>query len=220
MRCHGITVRLKLDTAGTGHSVTWGLGDRGLMQVRPFSGARDAVATDRARLAAAGAAKQLGSRGIRDPKPEPALVRRSPSFSVAWGSWRAATILRMGAMSLMRTITAFGACYRRLALRTRKATAIAATARTLAVVIYRTLEGEIVYHDPGADGDDPQQRTRAPRQIRRRAAASSSYSTAPMVRYPPNLQKFLGGRTSAALKGRPYIDPVPGPQSPVPGAGL
>ncbi|MGQ0774949.1 MAG: IS110 family transposase, partial [Pseudonocardiales bacterium] len=50
---------------------------------------------------------------------------------------RAATILRMSAMNLGRTDTALGAFYRRLAYRVGKAKAITATARKLAILVYR-----------------------------------------------------------------------------------
>jgi hypothetical protein len=83
---------------------------------------------------------------------------------------RAAAILRMTAMSLGRTQTALGAFYRRLAARIGKPQAITATARKLAILIYRALKGELVYRDPGADGYDAQQRTRVLRRLRQRAA--------------------------------------------------
>lgn len=82
---------------------------------------------------------------------------------------RAAAILRMTAMSLGRTQTALGAFYRRLAARIGKPQAITATARKLAILIYRALKGELVYRDPGADQYDAQQRTRLLRRLRQRA---------------------------------------------------
>lgn len=82
---------------------------------------------------------------------------------------RAAAILRMAAMSLGRTQTALGAFYRRLAARIGKPQAITATARKLAILVYRALKGELVYRDPGADGYDAQQRTRVLRRLRQRA---------------------------------------------------
>jgi transposase len=63
---------------------------------------------------------------------------------------RAAAILRRCAMSLGRTSTALGAFYRRLAARVGKAKAITATARKLAVLVYRVLSGDLIYNDPGA----------------------------------------------------------------------
>ena len=83
---------------------------------------------------------------------------------------RAAAILRMTAMSLGRTQTALGAFYRRLAARIGKPQAITATARKLAILIYRALKGELVYRDPGADVYDAHQRTRVLRRLRQRAA--------------------------------------------------
>lgn len=83
---------------------------------------------------------------------------------------RAAAILRMTAMSLGRTQTALGAFYRRLAARIGKPQAITATARKLAILIYRALKGELAYRDPGADTYDAQQRTRVLRRLRQRAA--------------------------------------------------
>jgi transposase len=84
---------------------------------------------------------------------------------------RAAAIFRMAAMSLGRTQTALGAFYRRLAARIGKPQAISATARKLAILVYRALKGELVYQDPGADAYDSQQRTQALRRLRQRAAS-------------------------------------------------
>jgi hypothetical protein len=84
---------------------------------------------------------------------------------------RAAAILRMTAMCIGRTQTALGAFYRRLAARLGKPQAITATARKLAILVYRALKGELVYQDPGADTYDAQQRTRVLRRLRQRAAS-------------------------------------------------
>jgi transposase len=84
---------------------------------------------------------------------------------------RAAAILRFAVMSLNRTQTALGACYRRLAARIGKPQAVTATARTLAILVYRALKGDLTYRDPGADAYDHQQRTRAIRRLRQRATA-------------------------------------------------
>jgi transposase len=51
-------------------------------------------------------------------------------------------------MSLTRTRTALGAFYRRLAVRIGKPKAITATARKLALLVYRVLSGDLVYQDP------------------------------------------------------------------------
>jgi len=83
---------------------------------------------------------------------------------------RAAAILRFAVMSLSRTQTALGAFYRRLAPRIGKPQAVTATARKLAILVYRALKGELQYRDPGADAYTHQQRTRALRRLRQRAA--------------------------------------------------
>jgi transposase len=83
---------------------------------------------------------------------------------------RAAAILRMSAYALNRTQTALGAFYRRLAARIGKPQAITATARKLAILVYRALKGELIYADRGATAYDLNQRTRTLRHLRRRAA--------------------------------------------------
>jgi transposase len=82
---------------------------------------------------------------------------------------RAAAILRLAAMTLGRTATALGAFYRRLAVRTGKAKAITATARKLAILIYRTLRDGLVYADPGAVAYQARYRDHAVRRLRRHA---------------------------------------------------
>jgi transposase len=82
---------------------------------------------------------------------------------------RAAAILRRCAMSLMRTSTALGAFYRRLAARTGKPTAITATARKLALLVYRVLRGDITYCDPGASAYAQLHRTRMLQALCKRA---------------------------------------------------
>jgi transposase len=82
---------------------------------------------------------------------------------------RAAVVLRRCAMSLSRTSTALGAFYRRLAARVGKAKAITATARKLAVLVYRALSGCLVYQDPGASGYHLINRTREIKSLRKRA---------------------------------------------------
>ena len=84
---------------------------------------------------------------------------------------RAAAILRMTVMSLGRTDTALGAFYRRLAARIGKPQAITAAARKLAILVYRTLKGDLAYRDLGADTYEAQQRTRTLRRLRHRAAS-------------------------------------------------
>ena len=82
---------------------------------------------------------------------------------------RAAAILRRCAMSLGRTATALGAYYRRLSYRVGKPKAITATARTLAILVYRVLRGDLVYRDPGALAYEQLHRARTLRGLRKRA---------------------------------------------------
>jgi transposase len=82
---------------------------------------------------------------------------------------RAAVILRRCAMSLGRTSTALGAFFRRLAVRVGKAKAITATARKLAVLVYRVLSGDLVYNDPGATAYHQLNRARELKSLRKRA---------------------------------------------------
>jgi len=82
---------------------------------------------------------------------------------------RAAVVLRRCAMSLSRTSTALGAFYRRLAARVGKAKAITATARKLAVLVYRALSGRLVYQDPGAIRYHLINRVREIKSLRKRA---------------------------------------------------
>lgn len=82
---------------------------------------------------------------------------------------RAAVVLRRCAMSLARTPTALGAFYRRLAARTSRAKAITATARKLAVLVYRALSGDLVYQDPGVSAYHQLNRAREFKNLRRRA---------------------------------------------------
>ena len=82
---------------------------------------------------------------------------------------RAAAVFRMAAMTLGRGSTALGAFYRRLAARIGKPQALTATARKLAILVYRALKGELVYRDPGADAYDRLQRSRVLRRLRKTA---------------------------------------------------
>jgi prophage tail gpP-like protein len=72
-------------------------------------------------------------------------------------------------MSLGRTSTALGAFYRRLAARVGKAKAITATARKLALLVYRVLSGDLVYNDPGATAYHQLNRARELKSLRKRA---------------------------------------------------
>jgi hypothetical protein len=82
---------------------------------------------------------------------------------------RAAAILRRCAMSLTRTQTALGAFYRRLAVRIGKPKAITATARKLALLVYRVLSGTLIYNDSGAATYYQLNRVRELKSLRRRA---------------------------------------------------
>lgn len=82
---------------------------------------------------------------------------------------RAATLLRIAAVSIGRTQTALGAFYRRLAVRTGKAKAVTATARKLAVLFYNALRHGLAYEDPGADYYEERYRQRAVHNLERRA---------------------------------------------------
>lgn len=82
---------------------------------------------------------------------------------------RAAAILRLAATTLGRTQTALGAFYRRVAFRIGAPKAVTATARKLAILVYRTLKDHLVYADPGADTYDARHRTHVVRRLRQRA---------------------------------------------------
>jgi transposase len=82
---------------------------------------------------------------------------------------RAAYLLRMSAMVLGRTSTALGAYYRRIAYRVGKPKAITATARKLAILVYRALKGELDYADPGEAAYEQRHRERTLRNVRNRA---------------------------------------------------
>lgn len=82
---------------------------------------------------------------------------------------RAAAIFRLAAVNLGRTQTALGAFYRRLAYRLGKPKAVTATARKLALLVYRTLKDGLVYADPGAEAYDRAHRAAVVRRLRQRA---------------------------------------------------
>ena len=75
----------------------------------------------------------------------------------------------MAVLGLVRGPTALGAFYRRLAVRIGKPKALTATALKLAILVYRTLTGTLVYRNPGADTYNARQRTRVLRRLRQRA---------------------------------------------------
>jgi hypothetical protein len=73
------------------------------------------------------------------------------------------------AANLSRTQTALGAFFRRIAFRVGTAKAVTATARKLAILVYRTLKDRLVYVDAGADAYDAQHRSHSVRRLRQRA---------------------------------------------------
>jgi transposase len=66
-------------------------------------------------------------------------------------------------------VYALGAFYRRLAVRIGKAKAITATARKLALLVYRVLAGRILYQDLGAAAYHQLNRARELKSLHRRA---------------------------------------------------
>lgn len=81
---------------------------------------------------------------------------------------RAAAMFRLAAVNVGRTQTALGAFYRRLAFRIGKAKAVTATARKLAVLVYRSLKEGLVYADPGADAYAARRRAHVLRRLHQR----------------------------------------------------
>lgn len=82
---------------------------------------------------------------------------------------RAAHNFRLAALSLVRSDTALGSFYRRLAARVGKPKALTATARKLAILFYRLLRGQLDPKALDANHYDQQQRQRTIRSLRRRA---------------------------------------------------
>ncbi|HKU39361.1 MAG TPA: IS110 family transposase [Polyangiales bacterium] len=82
---------------------------------------------------------------------------------------RAAKLLRISVVTLRRSDTALGAFYRRLAARIGKPKAVTATARKLAILLYRALTGQLKPEALDARHYEEQQRERAVRSLHRRA---------------------------------------------------
>jgi len=82
---------------------------------------------------------------------------------------RAATLLRLAAITVGRTDTALGAFFRRLSARVGKAKAVTATARKIAVLFYNTLRHGMTYADPGASYYEDRYRQRVLGNLQRRA---------------------------------------------------
>lgn len=84
-------------------------------------------------------------------------VKKKPNGT---GANRVAGVLRLAAMSLSRSRTALGAAYRRIAFRKGAKVAIFATARRLAVLVYRLLRYGQAYVDIGEKAYDARFQTR------------------------------------------------------------
>jgi transposase len=84
---------------------------------------------------------------------------------------RAASLLRLAAVTIGRTETALGAFYRRLSARVGKAKAVTATARKIAVLFYNALRHGMEYVDPGASYYETRYRERVVKNLHRRAKA-------------------------------------------------
>jgi transposase len=84
---------------------------------------------------------------------------------------RAASLLRLAAVTIGRTDTALGAFYRRLSARVGKAKAVTATARKIAVLFYNALRHGMDYVDPGASYYETRYRARVIDNLQRRAKA-------------------------------------------------
>ena len=84
---------------------------------------------------------------------------------------RAASLLRLAAVTIGRTDTALGAFYRRLSARAGKSKAVTATARKIAVLFYNALRHGMDYVDPGASYYETRYRERVVKNLHRRAKA-------------------------------------------------
>lgn len=84
-------------------------------------------------------------------------------------SSRAASALRLAAVTVGKSDCALGAFYRRLSSRIGKAKAATATARKLAVLFYNTLRHGMAYVDPGVSYYEERYRQRVLDGVRRRA---------------------------------------------------
>lgn len=84
---------------------------------------------------------------------------------------RAASLLRLAAVTVGRTQTALGAFYRRLSARVGKAKAVTATARKIATLFYNALRYGMDYADPGASYYEERYRVRVLANLQRRAKA-------------------------------------------------
>ena len=97
---------------------------------------------------------------------------------------RAASLLRLAAITVGRTDTALGAFYRRLSARVGKAKAVTATARKIAVLFYNTLRHGMSYADPGAAYYEDRYRQRVLSNLQRRAKSIGSSCNKQRARPP------------------------------------
>src|SRR5271169_3822418 len=84
---------------------------------------------------------------------------------------RAASLLRLAAVTVGRSDTALGAFYRRLSARAGKSKAVTATARKIATLFYNALRHGMDYIDPGASYYETRYRERVVKNLHRRAKA-------------------------------------------------
>jgi transposase len=98
---------------------------------------------------------------------------------------RAASLLRLAAISVGRTDTALGAFYRRLSARIGKAKAVTATARKIAVLFYNAVRYGMEYVDPGASAYETRYRERVIDNLHRRAKAFG-FALQPLEPTPDN----------------------------------
>ena len=85
------------------------------------------------------------------PKTAFSAGKPLPKKNKGTGATRVAGILRMAALSVSKSSTALGASFRRIARRKGGATAVFATARKLAIYIYRMLRWGQDYVDEGME---------------------------------------------------------------------
>ena len=103
---------------------------------------------------------------------------------------RAASLLRLAAVTIGRTDTALGAFYRRLFARAGKSKAVTATARKIATLFYNALRHGMDYVDPGASYYETRYILRDPLSG---AGCQKSSSACQGLRLRPTGSRHLGG---------------------------
>ena len=111
--------------------------------------------------------EQLGGRKLRLTDDQ--RRRLAAKARLLWR--RALDAVATLVTALVRGDHALGAFYRRLAARTDKPTAMTATARKLALLVYRMLTYNMPDHHTSAAEYDTRQRTRILRGLRKRATS-------------------------------------------------